>query len=243
MSVNVGVTLVLDHGLFLCTWKPSCPPRQYHRIVSDAKNYAIGVAACSTAPFTPNLINRATPKSVACYRKRPFSHSNAGSTPVITKLRRDGRVSGNQSFILLTGLMGRGTSTTITGSALQPRSQRTSRTTGTWNSLSRLGKRMVLHLSRRDVTVVLDDCLGKSETDPLSCAADPADLLVAGRGIVNMAVFQMQGANHFKVSWDDCSTVPRSNVEKPSSPTSQTIRLGFASASLRVNSAAAKGRL
>ena len=44
MSVNVGVTLVLYHGRSRWTWEPLCPSRQYHRIVSDARNHAIGCA-------------------------------------------------------------------------------------------------------------------------------------------------------------------------------------------------------
>src|SRR3954463_48259 len=44
MSVNVGVTFVVYQGRSFTTWEPLWPSRQYHRIVSEPTNHAIGCA-------------------------------------------------------------------------------------------------------------------------------------------------------------------------------------------------------
>src|SRR3954464_5743788 len=51
MSVNVGVTLSSYHGRSLSTCEPSWPFAQYHRIVSEPTNHAIGCARSTLRPL------------------------------------------------------------------------------------------------------------------------------------------------------------------------------------------------
>src|SRR5829696_1607925 len=127
MSVNVGVTFVVYHGRSLTTCEPSWPSMQYHRIVSDPMNHAIGCARSTL---------RSLQTRGSCRPKCCLLSKNASSThhlrqyPEITNGAEavgsvDTKASSRQ------WPRGSRTRTTITGSVLLPRYQSTSRMTCT----------------------------------------------------------------------------------------------------------------
>src|ERR1700710_1275387 len=139
MSVKVGVILFSYQGRSLSTWDPSWPFRQYHRIVSEPTNHAIGCA-------------RSTLRSLhtcgSCRPRNCLLSKNASSThhlrqyPRITKAAET-VVSVDTSASSRHWPNGSRTSTTITGSVLLPLYQSTSRITCTRSSLACFGKGIV----------------------------------------------------------------------------------------------------
>src|SRR3954452_24378324 len=116
MSVNVGVTFVVYQGRSFTTWEPSWPSRQYHRIVSDPTNHAIGCARSTL---------RSLQTCGSCSPRHCLLPKNGRSTlhprqyPRITEAAETvGSVETSASSRHLPD--GSRTSTTITGSALLP---------------------------------------------------------------------------------------------------------------------------
>src|SRR4051812_41258362 len=139
MSVNVGLTFFPYHGRSRSTCDPSCPSTQYHRIVIEPTNHAIGCA-------------RSTLRSLhtrgSCRPRNCLLSKNASSThhlrqyPRITNCAETvGSVDTNASSRHWPD--GSRTSTTITGSVLHPWYQSTSRITCTRSSRDRLGNSTV----------------------------------------------------------------------------------------------------
>src|SRR3954468_1182449 len=139
MSVNVGLTFLSYHGRSRSTWDPSCPFTQYHRIVSEPTNQAIGCARSTL---------RSHHTRGSCRPRNCLLSKNASSTlhlrqyPRITKAAEAlGSVDTNASSRHWPN--GSRTSTTITGSVLLPLYQSTSRITCTRSSRAPFGKAIV----------------------------------------------------------------------------------------------------
>src|SRR3954468_15953909 len=130
MSVNVGVTFVVYQGRSLTTWEPLWPSRQYHRIVSDPMNHAIGCARSTL---------RSLQTRGSCSPRNCLLSKNASST---LHLRQYPRITNAAEAVESVATnassrhwpSGSRTKTTVTGSVLLPRYHRTSRMTCTRSS-------------------------------------------------------------------------------------------------------------
>src|SRR3982751_6944392 len=127
MSVNVGLTFFPYHGRSRATWDPSCPFTQYHRIVSEPTNQAIGCARSTLR----SLHTRGSCRPRNCLLSKNVSSTlHRRQYPRITKAAEAvGSVETSASSRHWPD--GSRTSTTITVSALLPLYQSTSRITWT----------------------------------------------------------------------------------------------------------------
>src|SRR4051812_32845602 len=139
MSVNVGVTFVVYQGRSLTTWEPLWPSRQYHRIVSEPTNHAIGCA-------------RSTLRSLhtrgSCSPRNCLLSKNASSTLHLRQYPRITKTAETVASVETSASSrhwpnGSRISTTITGSVLLPLYQSTSRITCTRSSRACFGKGIV----------------------------------------------------------------------------------------------------